>query len=383
MPRRECPFELRPRTILLGVAGSRAQGLASDSSDVDLRGVAVPPAQWLLGIDGPFDQADRAEEMDVFADLLSDTERTVVATTKLEGSVYSLAKFARLCADCNPNMLELLFCRDAEVRLCTPVGETLRQHARSFLSQKAAHTFTGYALAQLKRIQGHRHWLLSPPAGAPSRAEFGLPERTLLPRDQLLAAEAEVQKKLDSWSPDWGSLPGSEIQRLEDRLGEFMAEVMQAGETRWHLAARAVGIDDNLVAAMDRERRYRAAQRGWEQYRTWQRQRNPARAELEARHGYDTKHGAHLVRLLRMGLEIVLTGEVHVWRGDRDAEELRAIRRGAWSYDQLVNYADAEAKRLRSSLSRKTDGTAPLPLPEKPDLGAINDLIVGLTRSML
>ena len=76
--------------------------------------------------------------------------KAVVARTKVEGSIYSLAKFARLCVDCNPNLLETLFARDAEVRVCTPLGERLREHRQAFLSHKAQHTFTGYALGQLK-----------------------------------------------------------------------------------------------------------------------------------------------------------------------------------------------------------------------------------------
>ncbi len=376
--RAACPFDLRARTILLGVSGSRAQGLAGPDSDVDLRGVAVAPPGVLLGFHQRFEQADQAQDMSVFAGLLTAGERCVAERTKLEGSVYALAKFVRLCADCNPNMVELLFCRDTELRLCTEVGTRLREAAPLFLSQKAGQTFTGYAMGQLKRIEGHRHWLLRPPAGPPTRAQFSLPERTLLPREQLLAADAEVRKKLDGWSVDWGPLPGSEIQRLEDRLAGFMSELLRAGESRWHLAARAVGLDDNLVEVMDRERRYRAAQRNWEQYRTWKRQRNPARAALEAEFGYDTKHGAHLIRLLRMGLEIVQTGEVHVWRGGIDGEELKAIRRGAWSYEALVSQARAQTQQLRSLLE---EGRSPL--PAKPDLDGLNRLVVQLTTCML
>jgi len=369
-------FDLRAHTLLVGIAGSRAQGLSSANSDVDLRGVAVPPIPDLLGMAPAFAQADQPGDMDVFADTLTPTETEVVSRSKLEGSVYALAKFCRLCADCNPNMIELLFCRDDEVRLCTPLGKTLRDHRDAFLSQKAAHTFTGYALSQLKRIQGHRHWLLNPPKAQPTRKEFGLPERTLLPRDHMLAANAAVKKRLDSWSPDWGPLPQSEIQRLEGRLTEFMAEVLVAGESPWHLAARSVGLDDNLIAAMDRERRYRAAQRNWEQYRTWKRKRNPARAALEAKHGYDTKHGSHLMRLLRMGREIVETGDVHVWRGDRDADELRAIRNGAWSYDQLVARAQTVGAELKALVA---EGHSPL--PARPDASALNQLVVQLTQA--
>ncbi len=371
-------FDLRHHTILLAVAGSRAHGLSSADSDVDLRGVGIAPARVLHSHRLRWDQSDNAEDMAVFEDTLTDVERQICARTKLEGSVFALAKFVRLCADCNPNMLEALFCRTSELRLITPLGERLRDARSAFLSQKAAHTFTGYALQQLKRIQGHRHWLLNPPKAPPSRSDYGLPERSLVPRDQLMAAEAAVRKRLDEWAPDWGPLPASEIQRLEDQLTDFLKEVLLSGESTWHRAARSVGLDDNLIEAMDRERRFKGAQRNWEQYRTWQRNRNPARAALEAAHGYDTKHGAHLVRLLRMGREIVETGEVHVWRGDQDAEELRAIRKGAWSHDKLVGWAESEGKALRKLVK---DG--PCAVPPKPDDDALDALTVQLVEQSL
>lgn len=371
-------FDLRAHTVLLAVAGSRAQGLASPDSDVDLRGVVVPPARVLLGFGRAFEQADQEGELDVFFDVLTPEERHVARSTKLEGSVYTLQKFMALCADCNPNMLEVLFCRPSEQRLLSPLGRRLWEARHLFLSQKAAHTFTGYALQQLKRIQGHRHWLLHPPASAPTRAEYGLPERTLVPPAQLAVAQAAVRKQLDEWSPDWGPLPGSEIQRLEGRLEAFLAEVLTHDDTLWHRAARTVGLGDNLIEAMDRERRYRGAQRNWEQFRTWQKKRNPARAALEAAHGYDTKHGAHLVRLLRMGREIVETGEVHVWRGDRDADELRAIRAGQWPYDRLVGWAKQQADALKSAVN--SGHTA---VPKQPNTAALNTLCSELLTGAL
>ncbi len=363
---------------MLCVAGSRAHGLHSDDSDVDLRGVALPPKAILLGFVGRFDQADQPGDMNPFLHRLTPAERAVVARSKLEGSVYALSKFARLAADCNPNLLETLFCRDQEVRLLTPLGQRLRDHRDRFLSCKAQHTFTGYALRQLQRIRGHRAWLLSPPAAAPTRAAFGLPERTLLPQDQLAAANAAVTKKLDEWNPDWGPLPPSEIERLQGQLADFLTEVLASGESTWHRAARSIGLDDNLIAVMDRERAYANAQRNWEQYRQWKRSRNPERAALEAAHGYDTKHGAHLVRLLRMGREIVETGQVHVWRGDRDADELRAIRAGAWTYDQLVDWAETEAQTLKQLAA---SGKAAV--PEHPDLDTLDALVVDLTGRFL
>jgi len=367
-------MDLRAHTLLLTVAGSRAHGVHTPTSDIDLRGCAFPTRAQLLGFRGRFQQADGPGDMDAFAGDLTPDERGVAASTKLEGTVYSLQKFAKLSADANPNLLEVLFCRDAEVRHITPAGERLRGARDAFLSQRALHRFTGYAHRQLHRIRGHRAWLLDPPKAPPTRAAFDLPERTLLPKDQLAAAEAEVQRQLDRWNPDWGDLRASEVERLTAAWTETWSEVRAAGETRWHRAARAIGLDDNLMAVMDRERRYRSAQKHWEQYRHWKAHRNPARAALEAAHGYDTKHGMHLVRLLRMGREILATGQVRVWRGGIDQDELQAIRAGAWPYEQLVEWADREAAALRALV--KQEQTV---LPAHPDLDALDGLVVELT----
>lgn len=303
---------LADRTLFLAVAGSRAQGLHRPDSDVDLRGVAVPTARELLGYRTRFAQADDPAALAAFAGVLDADERAVAGRTRLEGSVYALAKFVRLAADANPSILEALFCRDAEVRICTPLGERLRAARHATLSIRAAESFSGYGLQQLRRIQGHRRWLTDPPAGPPDRTALGLPAQP----------------------------------------------------------ARAPSPEEAQA-----ERRFAEAMRTWQQYRTWQRRRNPDRAALEAAHGYDTKHGAHLVRLLRMGREIVETGQVHVWRGDRDADELRAIRAGAWSYEDLVAWAEAETAAVRT-IARPA-------VPEQPDHEALDALVVELHRRAL
>ena len=80
-------------------------------------------------------------------------------------------------------------------------------------------------------------------------------------------------------------------------------------------------------------------------YWTWKKNRNETRGDLEEAHGYDTKHAMHLVRLLRMGVEALRDEEIVVKRPD--AEELLAIRDGAWTYEEIVEYAeqmDAEVK---------------------------------------
>lgn len=372
-------FELKTHTHLLTVAGSRAYGMHRADSDVDVKGVAIPPPAYFHGYLHRFDQADKPEQLLPFIPLLAEAERAVAAATKLEGTVFNLVKFVALAADANPNILDVLFCRDAEVRLSTAIGAKLRGNRQLFLSGKAKHTFSGYAAAQLKRIRGHRAWLLSPPTHAPTRAEFELPEHTLIPADHLAAAKAAVQAEMDGWHIDYTGVDEPTIIDIQSRVSTYMTRVTAGlADADWTAAARSVGLSDNLIQVMLRERAYDNARRQWSQYQNWRSNRNPDRAALEAKYGYDTKHGAHLVRLLRMGREILTEGQVHVWRGGLDAEELLEIRAGAWSYDRLVEYAEVQDAALNELYS-----TGKYAVPKAPNRNAIDALCTELVESVL
>jgi hypothetical protein len=186
------------------------------------------------------------------------------------------------------------------------------------------------------------------------------------------AAEAAVRTRLDRWELDLSEIDASIRIDIENRLAATLAEWnLASDETCWTAAARWVGLDDNLIEVMRQERRWHAARAEWQRYRQWLKNRNPQRAKLEAAHGYDTKHGAHLVRLLRMGLEIVSTGRVHVWRGDRDADELAYIRDGGWSYETLCEWTEDTRKKLDEAGSV---------VPARADRQAIENLCLELTE---
>lgn len=243
--------------------------------------------------------------------------------------VMSLRKFCDLAADCNPNIIEVLNVHEGDVMWSSPWGDELRERAVLFLSKKARFTFAGYAHAQLKRIKTRRSWLLNPPKEKPTRAQFGLGETTKVSKSELGAFEAMA----------------GDVELPADVLSLFL-----------------------------RERQYQAALTTWNQYENWKAKRNDARAALEAQYGYDTKHAMHLVRLMRMCREILSRGEVIVKRPD--AEELLAIRRGEWSYDRVVEHAEAIEAECEDLY--KTS-----PLPHHADRNALSDFVVDMTERYL
>ena len=93
------------------------------------------------------------------------------------------------------------------------------------------------------------------------------------------------------------------------------------------------------------------------------------RKELFLRHGYDLKNAAHCLRLLRMGCELMETGELHVDRTNIDAEELKEIKSGKWTLGQVQREADRGFKRMEAA--EKTSV-----LPESPNLEVVEQLVI-------
>lgn len=339
------------RTIFATIHGSHAYGLNIATSDIDVKGIAIPPKEYFLGYLQRFEQAESKDP-----DMV----------------IYDVRKFLQLAADCNPNIIEVLWTDPSDHLVKTPLGQLLVDARSQFLSKKAKFTFSGYAVSQMKRINTHYRWLKNPPTAAPTRAEFGLPERTVIPADQLAAANAAVQKAVDRWEwKDLENLDDSTKVELKNAFSDRLLEITQwswdeVASKTWQAAANSIGYDTNFIELLDKERQYNGRRKEWENYRRWLVKRNPQRAELEAQFGYDTKHGMHLVRLMTMAEEILTTGEVNVRRKDR--EYLLGIRYGRLPYEDLVQFGIQMDAKLSALYASSTV------LPAKPNRVKLDEL---------
>jgi len=351
---------LPERTIYLTVSGSYSYGTAIPGiSDVDTRGIAIPPKEYYLGFNQRFEQAE-----------CKDPDLTI----------FELKKFIELATNANPNVLELLYTDPKDHLVVSPLGKKLIDNRELFLSQRAKYTFSGYAVSQLNRLKSHRRWLLNPPKAPPTREEFGLPNRTVIPSDQLEAANAAIKKRLDDWN--WKCLDGVDSatsQAVREEFSNKLCEITNwtldgIDHNTWLSAANSIGLDTNFIRLLDLEKSYSAKLNEWRNYLEWKENRNKVRGEMEAKFGYDGKHGLHLIRLLTMANEIIGLGKVIVKRPD--AEFLLSIRNGSLTYDQLVEYTDNKQKELEE-LMKTTK------LPKTPNRKAIDRLCVELVEEGL
>jgi hypothetical protein len=162
-------------------------------------------------------------------------------------------------------------------------------------------------------------------------------------RDDQNRIEQSIAETIRSYGIDNIDMPKATRIAVDERMEAFYRDALSATEAEIEERKRAVAtlalhLPADVVITLNAEKRYRSAMKHWESYQAWKAERNRARAELEAKHGYDTKHAMHLVRLMRMGVEILKRGELLVRRPD--ATELQSIRDGALAFDALLEQTE-------------------------------------------
>ena len=237
---------------------------------------------------------------------------------ELDVVMYSLDKAMRLLLKSNPNIVGLLWLRSQDFVYQHRLFTELLAHRHIFSALTAADAFAGYAYGQLKRMEA-----------------FDL--------DRITEYEALIA--------------------LVREKGP-VAEVLEADTNKLkHIA-------QNWSISQEKLSRFKALHRNY-----FSGYMGEKRKALVRGHGYDVKNAAHLIRLLRMGKEYLATGELQVYR-TTDADELKAIKRGEWTLDQVK----AEAERLFAEVRAAEAAST---LPKRPDEKAANRLLMRMHQAML
>ena len=122
-------YELFQFVIYRCVVGSRAYGLDVDGSDIDRRGIYLPPADLQWSLYGLPEQIERQDTQECY---------------------WELEKFLRLALRANPNVLECLY--SPLVEFTSPIAGELLEMRATFLTRMVYQTYNGYVLSQFKKL---------------------------------------------------------------------------------------------------------------------------------------------------------------------------------------------------------------------------------------
>jgi hypothetical protein len=118
------------RVIFRCVIGSRAYGLDDANSDIDRRGIYLPPANLHWSLYGVPEQLENEATQEAY---------------------WELQKFVTLALKANPNVLECLY--TPVVETATPLAQELLDIKEIFLSRVVYQTYNGYVMSQFKKMQ--------------------------------------------------------------------------------------------------------------------------------------------------------------------------------------------------------------------------------------
>lgn len=343
--------------IFKGLAGSHSYGTSVPTSDIDYRGIFCADQ---INVRTPFFPVKEVSD-----------------STEEDTKLYELSHFMGMCVQCNPNIIEMLWIDETDITYQTTAYKMLREHRHELLSSKIAYTTSGYALSQLKRIKGHNKWLNNPQQVEPPKQIDHIKLIQWYGPDKVMPRDFDVTKLIDNSIivPYGGGLYGLFHNVATDAInttGRTLCDVF--GKLNTNFDGKRECLPPPLAILKFSAEDYKAKLTNHTNYWTWKKNRNAARSLTEEEFGYDVKHAMHLIRLMRMGAEVLTDGQLLVKRPD--AAELIDIRNGSMSYDEVLEYANHMNNLIKGELYKNTA------LPHTPNLQFAAKLLMDIQDSI-
>lgn len=292
------PAFLKNNVHLEVAMGSVAYGCSTNTSDVDLYGLAIPPKYIIFphtsGHVPGFGRVPQA-----FSQFQQ--HGVVQASTKKEYdlSIFNIVRYFQLCMENNPNVIDSLFVPRRCVLHSTVIGEHVRESRKMFLHKGSWHKFKGYAFSQMHKMNN---------------------------------------KSLLEWV------------RFCDDIGLDYYAGEEALRRRPKAYCSSLVLDRGLALI-------RAIDQGGKRSK---------RLKSIGEFGFDVKFAYHVVRLLNEVEQILTEGDLDL---ERNREQLKAIRRGEWSLEDVTKYFADKERELEALYTRSE-------LRHSPDEEAIKELLL-------
>lgn len=344
--------DIKPYLLFECISGSRAYGLATETSDTDIKGVYYLPKELYYGL-SYVPQVNNETNDEVY---------------------YELGRFVELLVASNPNMLELLNSPQQTILFKHPIMNQL--DPSWFLSKMCITTFANYALGQIKKARGLNKKIVNPVEK----------ERKSILDFCFILNGAETIPLL-SWltTNNWqqqniGLASVTHAQDLyavyydERATHNFQGIVKKDTANEVLLSSIPKSIPLQAYLSFNKDG-YSAYCKKYNSYWHWVENRNENRYQQNVDHGrdYDSKNMMHTFRLLFMALDIAQTGQVKVWRDNR--EQLLEIKQGKLTYDELLDWSQQLMSQIEQAISNSN-------LPDTVNKKTALDTLVEMRKTL-
>jgi hypothetical protein len=312
---------LGKNTMFLVFGGSQAYGTANENSDIDIRGCAFNTTSNLLG----------------------STNFEQVVDNQTDTTIYSFNKLIHLLCSCNPNCIELLGSKSEHYVICNPIANEFIANRKIFLSKRAQHSFGGYAISQLRRLQN-------------AVARDALPQTEK--EKHILAS---MQNAMVSFVDKYKEFGAEEIRLYvgpSEKL-DFEAEVLIDISVKGYPIRDLRSVHNDLstiVGSYDKLNN-----------------RNKKKDE-----NHLNKHAMHLLRLYLMCIDIFEKEEIITHR-EKDLELLLSIRNGKYMnsdgtyHKDFFELIDEYEKRMQYAAANTS-------LPDSPNMKLVEEFQISVNE---
>lgn len=338
--------------IFKGIRGSVAYGTNIEGSDTDYVGVYIQRDSDITGLNY-IPQISSENNDDVY---------------------YELRRFLELAMNGNPNILEVFNLPLNCVIFTTPSFELLRYNHSMFLTKNLYNTFAGYAKSQIKKAKGLNkkiNW-----------------EKSRIERKSVLdfcyvLDKKEESVKLEEWLAleklDVSNMGLAKVNNFPDIYSMYFVGEGGgiANEDSNDVQLRNIKKHDLFMKYLRFDKNaYSTHCKDYREYVNWVDKRNELRFNTNQAHGkdYDSKNMMHCLRLLGMSIDIALGNGVIVRRPPMEIDLLKSVRRGEYSYEQVLNMAEKREAAARE-LFNESD------LPTEVDKNKVHLLINSIRRT--